>query len=96
MTPMTATAVSSVPLRLAAMAAAGNNAFRQVGGALDPPILGALLTTRAVDTLPGHLADAGVGPAARERMVAAADSGGLGAVAQLDLGAATGRAGRPG
>ncbi|MFC7262138.1 hypothetical protein [Streptomyces lutosisoli] len=49
-----------------------------------PAVLGALLTTTAVDTLPGHLADAGVGPAARERVVAAADSGGLGAVAQLD------------
>ena len=46
-TPMTATAVSSVPLHLAGMAAAGNNAFRQVGGALGPAVLGTLLTSRS-------------------------------------------------
>jgi hypothetical protein len=92
MTPMTATAVASVPYHLAGMAAAGNNAFRQVGGALGPAVLGALLTTRALHTLPGHLADAGLAQASRQRIVAAADAGGLGAVAQLNLGADTGRA----
>ncbi|MCT9075784.1 MFS transporter [Streptomyces fulvoviolaceus] len=92
LTPMTATAVASVPYQLAGMAAAGNNAFRQVGGALGPAVLGALLTTKALDTFPGHLADAGVTGVAQERIVAAADAGGLGAVAQLDLGADTGRA----
>lgn len=92
LTPMTAMAVASVPYQLAGMAAAGNNAFRQVGGALGPAVLGALLTTRALDTFPGHLTDAGVTGAAQERIVAAADTGGLGAVAQLDLGADTGRA----
>ncbi|MFK4105940.1 MFS transporter [Streptomyces sp. NPDC019531] len=91
MTPMTATAVASVPHHLAGMAAAGNNAFRQVGGALGPAVLGALLTTRALDTLPGHLADAGVTGATGERAVAAADQGGLGAVAGIDLGPDTGR-----
>lgn len=91
-TPMTATAVSSVPHHLAGMAAAGNNAFRQVGGALGPAVLGALLTTRAVNALPGHLADAGVTGATRDRVVAAANADGLGAVAHLDLGADTGRA----
>ncbi|WP_246573513.1 MFS transporter [Kineosporia corallincola] len=45
-TPMTATAVSSVPFRLAGMAAAGNNAFRQVGGALGPAVLGVVMGTR--------------------------------------------------
>ncbi|WP_240649485.1 MFS transporter [Streptomyces sp. Z26] len=89
-TPMTATAVASVPRPLAGMAAAGSNAFRQVGGALGPAVLGTLLTTRAVAALPGHLADAGVTGATREQVVAAADAGGLGAVAQLRLGAATG------
>ncbi|WP_406432993.1 MFS transporter [Streptomyces sp. NBC_00631] len=91
MTPMTATAVASVPYHLAGMAAAGNNAFRQVGGALGPAVLGALLTSRALDALPGHLTDAGVTGAAQDRIVTTAQTDGLGAVAGLDLGAATGR-----
>ncbi|MGW5652162.1 MFS transporter [Streptomyces humi] len=92
MTPMTATAVASVPYHLAGMAAAGNNAFRQVGGALGPAVLGALLTTRALHALPGHLADAGVGGAVQDRIVSVAQTDGLGAVAGLDLGAETGQA----
>ncbi|GAA2581587.1 hypothetical protein GCM10010304_24310 [Streptomyces roseoviolaceus] len=91
-TPMTATAVASVPHHLAGMAAAGNNAFRQVGGALGPAVLGTLLTTKATDALPGHLADAGVNGATAHQVTAAVDAAGLGAVAQLDLGADTGRA----
>ncbi|MFE4453530.1 MFS transporter [Streptomyces sp. NPDC056796] len=90
-TPMTATAVASVPWQKAGMAAAGNNAFRQVGGALGPAVLGALLTTRALDTLPGHLDDAGVGESARRQILPAAEADGLGAVARLRLGADTGR-----
>jgi len=89
MAPMTATAVSAVPYRLAGMAAAGNNAFRQVGGALGPAVLGALLTAGAVDSLPGQLADAGVDGEMRERVVDAVDGQGLGAVTGLDLGADT-------
>ncbi|MFF8691712.1 MFS transporter [Streptomyces sp. NPDC015144] len=92
MTPMTASAVSSVPFRLAGMAAAGNNAFRQVGGALGPAVLGALLTTRAVDALPGRLADAGVPDRTAALVVDTAREQGLGAVARLDLDAATGQA----
>ncbi|MDQ0778071.1 EmrB/QacA subfamily drug resistance transporter [Streptomyces aurantiacus] len=91
-TPMTATAVASVPHHLAGMAAAGNNAFRQVGGALGPAVLGALLTSRATDSLPGHLAAAGLTGAQRQSVVSAVDEGGLGAVAQMDLGPAQGRA----
>ncbi|MFF8729136.1 MFS transporter [Streptomyces sp. NPDC015171] len=90
-TPMTATAVASVPHRLAGMASAGNNAFRQVGAALGPAVLGALLTSRAVGALPGHLADAGVPEATRRAVLATADSGGLGAVSGLPLGPAAGR-----
>ncbi|MFA3843303.1 MFS transporter [Streptomyces aureus] len=90
-TPMTATAVSSVPHHLAGMAAAGNNALRQVGGALGPAILGALLTSRTTGSLSGHLADVGVTGSAAERIVGAAQAQGLGAVAQLDLGADRGR-----
>lgn len=91
-TPMTATAVASVPHHLAGMAAAGNNAFRQVGGALGPAVLGVLLTTRITDTLPGHLADNGVDGATAHRITAAVDAGGPGAAAQMNLGADTGRA----
>ncbi|WP_410098592.1 MFS transporter [Streptomyces sp. STR69] len=92
LTPMTATAVASVPYQQAGMAAAGNNAFRQVGGALGPAVLGALLTTKALDTLPGHLTDAGVTGATQRSIVSTADSGGLGAVAHMNLGVDTGRA----
>ncbi|MEU0445771.1 MFS transporter [Streptomyces tendae] len=89
---ITSTAVSAVPGRQAGMAAAGNNAFRQVGGALGPAVLGALLTTRALDTLPGRLADAGVTGDAARTVVGTAEADGLGAVAGLDLGPRTARA----
>ncbi|MBD0863431.1 MFS transporter [Gordonia sp. zg691] len=89
MAPMTATAVSSVPYHLAGMAAAGNNTFRQVGGALGPAVLGALLTAGAVNALPDELADAGIDGAMRDRVVSAVDGEGLAAVSGLDLGADT-------
>ncbi|MFJ2558388.1 MULTISPECIES: MFS transporter [unclassified Streptomyces] len=92
LTPMTATAVASVPPHLAGMAAAGNNAFRQVGAALGPAILGSLLTARALDTFPGHLADAGITGAARRNIVETAEAGGLGAVARMNPDAGTGQA----
>ncbi|MEU9206112.1 MFS transporter [Streptomyces sp. NPDC048332] len=92
LTPMTATAVASVPQHLAGMAAAGNNAFRQIGGALGPAVLGALLTSRALDTFPARLADAGISGADRQHMAETAREGGLGAVAGMDLGAHTGQA----
>ncbi|MFH8616209.1 MFS transporter [Streptomyces sp. NPDC017979] len=91
-TPMTNAAIASVPLRLAGMAAAGNNAFRQVGGALGPALMGVLLTTRTVSTLPGHLADAGIDPATTQRITGAVESGGLGAVSGMGLGPLEGRA----
>ncbi|WP_435859204.1 MFS transporter [Streptomyces neyagawaensis] len=92
MTPMTATAVASVPHHLGGMAAAGNNAFRQVGGALGPAVLGALLTTKATDALSGHLTSAGLPGATTARITSAVDSNGLGVVAQMNLGTARGRA----
>lgn len=91
-TPMTATAVASVPHHLAGMASAGNNAFRQVGGALGPAVLGTLLTTRSVDTLPGHLRDAGLTGPVADRITGAVNAGGLGAAARVNLGQDTGRA----
>lgn len=90
-TPMTATAVGSVPHQLAGMAAAGNNAFRQVGGALGPAVLGALLTSRAADALPGHLADAGVSGATSAHVVEAVRTDGLGGAGGVRLGAEAGR-----
>lgn len=92
LTPMTATAISSVPFPLAGMAAAGNNAFRQVGGALGPAVLGALLTSRAAASLPGYLADAGVSAAHQQAAVAAMDGSGFAAVAAVDYGAQRGAA----
>ncbi|MFM9612015.1 MFS transporter [Streptomyces niveiscabiei] len=91
-TPMTATAVASVPHQLAGMAAAGNNAFRQVGGALGPAVLGAVLTTKAANALPGHLSDAGISATATQQIATAVNEGGLGAVARLNLGPEQGRA----
>ncbi|MDQ0808714.1 EmrB/QacA subfamily drug resistance transporter [Streptomyces sp. B3I7] len=91
LTPMTATAVSSVPFHQAGMAAAGNNAFRQVGGALGPAVLGALLSAKAVDALPGHLTDAGLTRQTVQQVKTVADHGGLGAVGELDLGPDTSR-----
>ncbi|MFF1570818.1 DHA2 family efflux MFS transporter permease subunit [Streptomyces sp. NPDC058293] len=91
-TPMTATAVSSVPHHLAGMAAAGNNALRQVGGALGPAVLGALLTSKSTSALPEHLADVGLTGGTADRIVSTADAQGLGAVAQMNLGADRGRA----
>ncbi|MFJ7241765.1 MFS transporter [Streptomyces olivaceus] len=89
---ITATAVSSVPFHQAGMAAAGNNAFRQIGGALGPAILGALLTSRAVATLPDHLAASGVPQTARSQVLNAVDADGLGAVATVPLRGHTGPA----
>ncbi|WP_330293991.1 MFS transporter [Streptomyces sp. NBC_00576] len=86
-TPMTAIAVSSVPFHQAGMAAAGNNAFRQVGAALGPAVLGTLLTAKAVDSLQGHLTDAGLTGQTVRQVTAVADHDGIGAVAGLDLGA---------
>ncbi|MFF4584096.1 MFS transporter [Streptomyces sp. NPDC001388] len=90
-TPMTATAVAAVPHHLAGMASAANNTFRQVGGALGPAVLGALLSTRAVHALPGHLADAGVTGAQAHTIVSTAEEGGLGAVAGMNLGSTAGQ-----
>ncbi|MEY9835756.1 MFS transporter [Streptacidiphilus sp. EB103A] len=92
LTPMTATAVASVPHHLAGMAAAGNNAFRQVGGALGPAVLGALLTSRALHALPGHLAHAGLTGATADRVVTTAHTSGLSAIARMNLGPDQGRA----
>ncbi|MFD5405132.1 MFS transporter [Streptomyces griseorubiginosus] len=90
-TPMTATAVAAVPHHLAGMASAANNAFRQVGGALGPAVLGALLSTRAVHNLPAHLAHAGITGTQADTIVATAKNGGLGAVAGMNLGATAGQ-----
>ncbi|MGC4808237.1 MFS transporter [Micromonospora sp. DT233] len=89
---ITGIAVASVPPQWAGMAAAGNNAFRQVGGALGPALMGALLTVQAVGTLPGHLADAGLTGERARQITETAEASGIGAVAGMELGVHTERA----
>ncbi|MFG3133235.1 MFS transporter [Streptomyces tendae] len=89
---VTAVAISSVPHHLAGMASAGNNAFRQVGGALGPAVLGTLLTSGAVGALGDHLSAAGLTASTRHQVLDAVEAGGLGAVARLDLGSESGPA----
>lgn len=90
-TPMTNTAVGSVPFDLAGMASAGSNAFRQLGAALGPAVLGAVLSARAMSTLPGHLSDAGLTGATARRITETAADSGLSAVGSMHLGADRGR-----
>ncbi|WP_235618607.1 MFS transporter [Embleya scabrispora] len=85
MTPITSIAVSSVPHHLAGMASAGNNTLRQLGGALGPAVLGAVLTSRITAVLPGHLADSGLADADREHVRAAVSDEGLSAAGHLGL-----------
>jgi hypothetical protein len=47
LTAVSTAAINAVPWRLAGMAAAGNTALRQFGGALGPAVLGAIYVTRA-------------------------------------------------
>ncbi|MFJ8825903.1 MFS transporter [Streptomyces sp. NPDC102467] len=85
MTPISAVAVGSVPHHLAGMAGAGNNTLRQLGGALGPAVLGAVLTSRLASALPGHLADSGLPVADQQQVSAALAQGGVGAAGHLGL-----------
>ncbi|WP_328317328.1 MFS transporter [Streptomyces sp. NBC_00388] len=85
MTPISAVAVGSVPHHLAGMAGAGNNTLRQLGGALGPAVLGAVLTSRLASALPGHLADSGLTVADQRRVSEALAQGGVGAAGHLGL-----------
>ncbi|MFB4419982.1 MFS transporter [Streptomyces sp. QL37] len=85
MTPISAVAVGSVPHHLAGMAGAGNNTLRQLGGALGPAVLGAVLTSRLTSALPGHLADSGLTVADQKRVGEALAEGGVGAAGHLGL-----------
>ncbi|MYS78949.1 MFS transporter [Embleya scabrispora] len=93
MTPITSVAVSSVPHHLAGMAGAGNNTLRQLGGALGPAVLGAVLTNRIAAALPDNLTTSGLAPADREHVTSAVSDEGLSAAGHLGLAPeATGRA----
>ncbi|MGW1667128.1 MFS transporter, partial [Streptomyces microflavus] len=93
MTPITSVAVSSVPHHLAGMAGAGNNTLRQLGGALGPAVLGAVLTNRIVAALPDNLAASGLAPADRKHVTSAVSDEGLSAAGHLGLAPeATGKA----
>ncbi|MFF1919747.1 MFS transporter [Streptomyces sp. NPDC058221] len=85
MTPISAVAVGSVPHHLAGMAGAGNNTLRQLGGALGPAVLGAVLTSRLTSALPGHLAESGLSVADQQRVGDALAKGGVGAAGHLGL-----------
>ncbi|MGW5731453.1 MULTISPECIES: MFS transporter [Streptomyces] len=85
MTPISAVAVGSVPHHLAGMAGAGNNTLRQLGGALGPAVLGAVLTSRLTSALPGHLAESGLPAADQQRVGEALAQGGVGAAGHLGL-----------
>jgi len=60
LTPMTATAIAAAPTELAGLAGSANTAFRQIGGALGPAVLGAILTSRAATALPAALTHTGL------------------------------------
>ncbi|MEV7401329.1 MFS transporter [Streptomyces sp. NPDC091267] len=85
MTPISAVAVGSVPHHLAGMAGAGNNTLRQLGGALGPAVLGAVLTSRLTSALPGHLADSGLPVTDQQKVGEALAKGGVGAASHLGL-----------
>ena len=85
-TPMTAAAVSAVSHHQAGMAGAGLNALRQTGGALGPAVLGALLTSRAVSSLPTTLASHGITGPAQARVLNVVQRAGLGGAAAYPYG----------
>ncbi len=62
----------------AGMAGAGLNALRQTGGALGPAVLGALLTSRAVSSLPTALASHGIAGPAQASVLNVVQQAGLG------------------
>ncbi|MFJ8743460.1 MFS transporter [Embleya sp. NPDC127516] len=85
MTPITSVAVTSVPHHLAGMASADNNTLRQLGGALGPAVLGAVLTSRIVVVLPDHLAGSGLSATDRDHVDAAVSADGVSAAGHLGL-----------
>ena len=81
--PMTAAAVSSVPHALAGLAGSANSAFRQVGGALGPAVLGAVLTGRFTSRLPSALVAQHVPAATAARVSALVGTHGTAALGSL-------------
>lgn len=71
----------------AGMAGAGLNALRQTGGALGPAVLGALLTSRAVSSLPTTLASHGITGPAQASVLNVVQQAGLGGAAAYPYGA---------
>ncbi|WP_046727288.1 MFS transporter [Streptomyces humi] len=94
MAPITTIAMNSVPHRLAGSAGASNSALRQIGSALGPAVFGVVLTNRTLDTLPGHLAASGLGPADQGQVNGMVSHVGIqaGAFLRLKTPEATGRA----
>lgn len=83
---MTTIAVGSVPPALMGMAGAATNTVRQIGGALGPAVLGAIVTSRIAATLPGELTARHVDPSTADRARELLDRGGLHALGELPPG----------
>ncbi|MDV9170153.1 MFS transporter [Streptomyces sp. W16] len=94
MAPITTIAMNSLPRRLGSTAGAANSALRQIGSALGPAIFGVILTNRTLDTLPGHVAASGLGPADQGQVIGTVNGVGIqaGAFLHLNSGEATGQA----
>lgn len=76
LTPSTALAVISVPREAIGTASGSVNMFRQIGGALGASLLGTLLTTGYLASLPGALVARGVPGSGAARLTEAAAEGG--------------------
>lgn len=76
LTPSTALAVISVPREAIGTASGSVNMFRQIGGALGASLLGTLLTTGYLASLPTALVARGVPEAGAVRLTEAAAGGG--------------------
>lgn len=90
--PMTAAAVDSVEPRFAGVASAATNAFRQLGAALGPAVLGAVLTSCGTSAFPGALRALHVTEPDLSRLDRLVGQHGLQAVGALPHSATTARA----
>jgi EmrB/QacA subfamily drug resistance transporter len=87
--PMTSLAVACVPHALAGLAGSANNAFRQIGAALGPAVLGAVLIGRLKSSLPAALSAHHVDADTSMRVGQLVGKGGLQALRGLPSGPAS-------
>ena len=84
--PMTSLAVACVPHAQAGLAGSANNAFRQIGAALGPAVLGAVLIGRLKSSLPVALSSHHVDAGTSAHVGQLVSKGGLGALHTLPRG----------